>query len=282
MEIISKRLPADCTIIDTGDWHIGALNCHLDGIQKLIATIEANPNTYVILKGDLIEAIAPNDKRFVHCSQDVGFRTAHEQVDFLVSLLEPIRDNILAMMLGNHEYKLINVFDVAKHICQDLGIPYGGYACVIQNIGCFKMFCTHGYGSITSNAKDQLQRLANKQSSLKLKLEKSKMVDCVYMSMGHIHHGIIAHPTIGQEIMLTTTAKKIKQTYRQHTDQNANYIPPEARWYVATPSMLKLYSEPGMFAISYAEMAGYEPTELGWVEIDVRDDEITDVRKVVV
>lgn len=286
MEIIRKELPPNCTIVDTGDWHIGALNCHMKGIQKMLKRIADDPTCYVVLKGDLIEAIAPNDKRFAHCSQDVQFRTAQDQADYLIKVLTPIKDRVLAVLLGNHEWKLINSFDIAKHLHQELGIPYGGYSCVVQVSNGkntkFKMFLTHGSGAGKSNAKDPIQRAANMAASLKLKLERSGFADCVYMSMGHRHQAIVVPPTIDSEIQLTTDATHIHQTYRSHDDQSAKRIPPDARWYACQPSFLRLYSSPGQFAISYAEIAGYPPAELGWLEVDVKNHEIENVRKVII
>lgn len=285
METITREIPADCTIIDSGDWHLGALNCHRSGIRKLIKRL-ADPDVFVVLKGDLVEAIAPNDKRFAHCSQDVQYRTLQDQVDALKEMLAPHVESVLVGLLGNHEWKHINITDVARDLERSLGIPYGGYTCCVQFVGGgkprFKGFFTHGYGQVTSNAKDPIQRLGNLRAALKLKLAKTGFTDCVYMSMGHIHNAIIVPPTIEDEIMLVTEGDKIKQQYRVHTDQTAAYIPPDARWYASNPSFLKLYSDPGSHSISYGEIAGYGPTELGWLEIDVRNWEIVNVRKVVV
>lgn len=286
MEIIRRELPKDCTIVDTGDWHVGALNCHMKGIHKMLKRIREDENCYVILKGDLIEAIAPNDKRFAHCSTDVEMRTAQDQMAFLYESMLPIKDRILGIMLGNHEWKLINTFDIAKHLAKSLEIPYGGYSCVFHALSNgatkWKAFFTHGSGMLRSNAKDPIQRKGNQAAALKLKLERSGFADCVYMSMGHIHHSIIVSPTINDEIVLTTTPTGINQTYKSHDNQAAARIPADARWYASSPSFLRLYSDPGQYAISYAEIAGYPPTELGWLEVDVRNHEIANVRKVVV
>ena len=82
MELISRELPKDCEIIDTGDWHIGPLNCNIEGIKQTIAYIKNNKNVFVFLKGDLIDAIKPNDKRYAHCVMgDLSLMTAQNQAD---------------------------------------------------------------------------------------------------------------------------------------------------------------------------------------------------------
>ena len=35
MELISKKMPANYSIVDTGDWYLGPLNCNIDGIIKM-------------------------------------------------------------------------------------------------------------------------------------------------------------------------------------------------------------------------------------------------------
>ena len=68
----------------------------------------------------------------------------------------------------------------------------------------------------------------------------------------------------------------------QHTDQSAGFIPPDARWYATTGSFRKMYSPSGSGATDYAEMAGYSPSEIGFVKVIVEDKQIIDVQKTVV
>ena len=72
MEITTVELPEDYTLVDTGDWHLGPLTCHFDGVCGVIERVAADSKAYVALKGDLADAIAPGDKRYAHtprCSE---------------------------------------------------------------------------------------------------------------------------------------------------------------------------------------------------------------------
>lgn len=288
MEFITRQLPKKCTIIDTSDWHIGPANCDIKGIKKLIQRIQDDDKCFMIFKGDACDAIVGSDKRWAASAVDYEnpLLTPHEQCDRVIELIAPIRDKILVWMMGNHEMKIANHFNMGRYICESLDIPYGGYDCKFialdkNNNPTFKFYLTHGMGSMTSNAKDPIQREANIKASLKLKLDRSGHKDCVYMSMGHTHQLLVVEPTINKEVMLYDVDGKLVQDYRNDVDQTSRYIPSEGRWYGNSGSFLKLYSDPGSFQTSYAEMAGYAPAELGWLEIDVRKRQVTNVRRVI-
>jgi hypothetical protein len=136
------------------------------------------------------------------------------------------------------------------------------------------MFLTHGYGSINSSADDGVRRKANMRLSLKRKL-KDKAGDCILMGMAHTHKLIVSKPE--ETLYLTDNGKQIKQNYTasKHTD---GYIHPDHRWYVNTGSFYRLYGKDGISG--YAERAGYDPVELGYILIKVRNREIIAVEKV--
>lgn len=283
MELISKVMPDDYVLVDTGDWHLGHVNAHTDGIKEVIERVK-QPNTYAVLKGDLLDSILPNDKRYASCS--VSIPTPMQSLDLLTDMLMPVRDKILAVQLGNHEYHLINTLNVAYELAKRLDAPYGGYVCKFTALDPrhkvrHKMLLTHGHGNLPSGAKDAIQRRANQESALKRKLEGTGHSDCIYMSMAHVHKLMVVNPTINHEVMLTDDGKKLKQQYRTHTKQNVDYIPPEARYYGCSGSMLKTHTDPGVGAISYSEVFMYGPSEMGWLEVNVRDGEVSSVDKIV-
>lgn len=283
MELISRVMPSDYTVIDTGDWHLGNVNAHMDGIKEVIAQLH-RPNTFAVLKGDLLDSILPNDKRYAHCA--VSIPTPMQSLDLLTELLMPVRDKIIGVLLGNHEYHLINTLNTAWELTKRLDAPYGGYVCKFTALDekhkvRHKMLFTHGHGSLPAGAKDAIQRRANQESALKRKLEGTGHSDCIYMSMGHTHKLMAVNPTINHEVMLTDDGRKLKQQYRTHTKQNADYIPPEARWYGCSGSMLKTHTAPGIGAVSYSEVFCYGPSEMGWLEVNVRGGEVVGVNKVV-
>lgn len=103
---------------------------------------------------------------------------------------------------------------------------------------------------------------------------KHKFGDCLLMSMGHTHKLLICSPN--PELYLTDDGSQITQKYTR-SDKADGYIHPDHRWYINTGSFLKLY---GDGVSGYAERAGYDPVELGFIVVMVRDRKIVDVRKV--
>ena len=70
------------------------------------------------------------------------------------------------------------------------------------------------------------------------------------------------------------TANGLIQHYTGY-DQNAPYIHPDNRWYVNTGSFCRLYVEG---VSGYAERAGYDPMEIGFPVLRVRDGKIQGIR----
>lgn len=286
MEILKHTMPDNFDIMDTSDYHLGAANCARSSLRELIQTVAEEENTYLINKGDSIEAITPGDKRFKMSSVDTKNKilTPEDQADWLIREFEPIKHKILAWGLGNHEYTLLNTMDFGGHIAKALDVPYGAVCYKIHFMGkdgklMFKSFHAHGNGNAPKGAKDPIQRKANRQAWLKRRLE-GMAGDCVYMSIGHGHHILITTPTADDQLYLTDTGKTIKQNYRVSEKQNAKYIAPESRFYSMTGSFLKLFSNPGG-GIGYGEVALYEPTEIGCVRIKVRNREVVAVEPVI-
>ncbi|MGL5715079.1 MAG: hypothetical protein ACRCX2_18830 [Paraclostridium sp.] len=288
MELITAIVPEDFVLYDMSDLHVGSPLCSIGAIQEVVAEIAANPKARVIVKGDAIECILPNDKRYVHTGIMDEYKTPKAQADVVIDLFMPIKKKILAWGIGNHCLRLINTIDLAKYMADSLGVPYGAYNFKIiytskkDKSYMFRTYHTHGWGGSQSNAKDDIQRDANLRASLKHKLAKSGHADCIYMSRGHDHQLTVVEPTIQNRLYLTDDGTQIHQHYRQHTDQSASFIPPDARWYATTGSFRKMYSPSGSFATDYAEMAGYSPSEIGFVKVIVKDKQIVDVQKTVV
>jgi hypothetical protein len=288
MELIKKQMPRDYVLIDSSDYHYGSLNCSREKIKEMVDKVATKKNYFLINKGDSIEAILPNDKRYASCGIDIkeNLLTPIQQADAVVQDFMPIKNKILGWGFGNHEYKLLNTMDFGRYIAAQLSVPYGAYAYKFTAVDnkdklMHKMFFTHGYGNINSGSKDDIQRLANIKASLKNKLCKSGFSDCIYMSCGHTHKLVVVEPTVEGNLYLTDDGVSLHQNYHLLSPQNSPYIPPESRWYGCSGSFLKLYSTPGSYAISYAEVAGYEPSEIGWLEIHVQDGNVVNVEKII-
>lgn len=286
MEIIKHVMPDNFTICDMSDFHLGSPNCAEETLCEVVEQIKNTEDCYVIFKGDAIEAILPNDKRYLHSAVRDGLQSPKQQADKVVEIFDRIRTRVLGWGIGNHELKLWNTMDFGKYIADNLGCPYGAYNFKIHfndsngNL-MFKTYHTHGMGGLHSNAKDDIQYNANRQAQLKHKLVRSGHSDCIYMSRGHDHQLITVDPTVQDKLYLTDDGVGIHQKYHQMVPQNSDYIPPDSRWYATTGSFRKLYSKPGLGTIDYGEVVGYAPSELGFALVTVVDKQIVDVRKVV-
>jgi hypothetical protein len=286
MEYIVKEIEPNAKIIDASDLHWDAFNCHRRGVRQMVQRVmdlnAAGTPTYLNLKGDLIEAIIPGDKRYNSLIHDTKFPTPKQSADALIKELAPIAEYILAIGIGNHEMKLLNVMDFSRYMAEQLNVPYGGYTYITDFRGAngktmFKTFSSHGSGRLPKGAKDPIQREGNRKAHLKRKLEATGVTDCVYMSIGHTHQLLVVEPTFLLQNVLTSSIHGVRSHDKPKTRQNAKYIPADQRWVANTGGFLKLYTPPGLGLTSYAEMALMEPTDLGWVEVDVVGCEVVDV-----
>jgi hypothetical protein len=284
--IKAEGMPENFILCDMSDFHLGSPNCAEETLEETVAKIHDNTTAYMIFKGDAIECILPSDKRYMHSAVKDNLKSPKEQADRVIEIMQPIKNRILAWGIGNHEVKLWNTMDFGKYIADSLGVPYGAYNYKItytdtKNRLMFKTYHTHGMGGVSSNAKDQIQYDANRRAGLKHKLSKSGHADVIYMSRGHDHQLITVDPTAENQIYLTDDGQGLHQHYRVLPPQNTNYIPPDSRWYATTGSFRKLYSKPGSCVIDYGEVAGYSPSEVGYVQVNVNDSNITSIEKVV-
>ncbi len=277
MELLSKTLPKTHNLILASDLHDGSVLFRRDSAKAIVSRVQSEPDTFIALGGDLIEAICVDDKRYQSATTEEPIPLV--QAQNVIDLLRPISDKILFILGGNHEWALHKFGDIAKFICEQLGVFYGTYTCKCsirdeKNRQMYKLFYTHGAGSIKSTADDPLRREANMKLQLKQKL-KNKAADCELMCMGHTHKLIVAEPM--NSLYLTDDGKKLKQNY---TGPGAGaYIPPDLRWYANTGSLMKLYAQG---TSGYAERFGLDPVELGFVEVIVKEGRIQSVEKRVI
>ena len=166
MEIIKCTVPDSFTICDMSDLHLGSPNCAEETLQEVVAKIHDTKDCYVIFKGDAIEAILPNDKRYLHSAVREGLQSPKAQADRVIDLFKPIRKRILGWGIGNHELKLWNTMDFGKYIADQLETPYGAYNFKLHfltknNELMFKTYHTHGMGGmVTQDGARQQARLA--------------------------------------------------------------------------------------------------------------------------
>ena len=278
MQLLKKLTPDDFNLVLFGDTHEGTLLRDSKGVQKCIDYITTSKYPcYAIHMGDAVEAIKPDDPRYDPklCTNKVPL----EQADEVIKQLIPIKQNLITCLLGNHEMKLHLFGNITEYICKQLNIPYGTYSCKVtfqfDNGEVLKVFCHHGFGSIGSYAKSPIQRQTTMQEALKRKLA-FKAGDCRIMALGHTHKLLICPPI--SELYLTSDQERIYQHYTGDVE-NGKYIHPDNRWYFNTGSFLKLYQNG---VSGYADMFGYDPVEMGFIKIRVRQKKVFSAEKVIV
>jgi len=284
MQFVERTVPANFNLFLFGDCHIGTLLHYEDGLDQLVDMLQSPyedvKHNVAIGMGDYIEAIDHSDKRFDVHSVDLGKIRPDQQMDSFIEKMKPVKNKLVTLLDGNHEAKLTKYHNYTAYACRRLDIPYGTYSAITtfsrrNESYMFKSFTTHGYGSINSIADDPERLESNLNLSLKRKL-KNKAGDCAIMAMGHTHKLLIAKPK--KKLYLTSNGKDLEQHYTK-SDQAAQYIHPDHRHYINTGSFMRLYLEG---VSGYAERAMFDPMEMGFAIVKVRDCQITDVDKVFV
>jgi UDP-2,3-diacylglucosamine pyrophosphatase LpxH len=145
-----------------GDAHEGSANVDYAALKTAVQQIKDSPHPKVVfLMGDLIEAIMPDDKRWEPSSVYEQYRLRDlknlpfKQADNICDILEPIREFVVAILIGNHEEVYIkkhfgDVYDyIAKKFpnAKKLG-GCGFYRIVLEMAGvnarCFDIALKHG------------------------------------------------------------------------------------------------------------------------------------------
>lgn len=98
-EMIVKQFDKDITIYPVSDVHLGALEHNSDEWEKFINKIKNEPNSYLILNGDLMN----NATRSSVSNVFDDILRPRDQKKRLIEYLTPIKDKILCAVSGNHE-----------------------------------------------------------------------------------------------------------------------------------------------------------------------------------
>lgn len=287
------KVEDDCNIFLWGDTQWGNVGTHEAGIDRLFNTVHSEyrgcSHNYAVHMGDHIEGIVVGDRRFAFDQLKPKKYFLRAQIDHAIKRERELRGKQILALNGNHEHVWTNTYgDITAEICEAVGCVYGQRSCVMrlvrkrrgQLIG--RAHVHHGFGKLASNAKDFVQRRANMEAALKLKLQ-GLFDGAVVHAMGHTHQLIIVPPDPSVK-MIARGDGEVQQAYPYSDeeiliDQAAPFIPPDFRWYVNTGSFLRSYSEEG---VSYAEAAGMRPVELGYPVLAYRDARLVKIYKEVV
>lgn len=295
MEIITKKLPPNHNIAFFTCVHFGTIHQHLYGVEEMVETIASDPMTWCAGGGDWIESLMVDDKRFDIANVDERANVPVKQYSFARVKFRPVADKMLVALEGNHDYYVTRKAGnlLYENFCKVLNIRYGSYSSKLiikDNKGktMYKVFFTHGRKGIGSTADDPVRRDANMKLQLKRHLQ-NKAGDTLVMVKGHAHKLIVCRPS--RELYLIDDGKRVLQQYTYNTPAD-EYIDPSLRWYACCGSFLKLYREPVAIinedgekeyipVSGYAERAEYDPVELGYVMLKVRDRQVVDMQKVI-
>lgn len=123
MKVINVNLGKDLKelrIIPISDVHLGDKLTNYKLLKEVLETIKNTPNVYTILNGDLCNTALKNSKSDVYADE----MSPMEQIDYLIELLEPIKDKILVIGTGNHEDRITKEtnIDVIRLVAKQLGI----------------------------------------------------------------------------------------------------------------------------------------------------------------
>lgn len=159
-----------------GDKHDGTKHSSDTEFLKIVKKIKEDPLARWVDMGDKMECIAPSDPRW-----DGGViedwvdpdDVALTEANHYMSLVQPIRDKCLGLVLGNHEQKMCKHYhiDIHKYICERLNVTNLGYTAFLKLLfrrgkvhsESHEVLCylTHGSGcAITKGAKNnRLERI---------------------------------------------------------------------------------------------------------------------------
>ena len=292
MRLLSYDMPDDWNYFLFGDSHIGANLRHDKGFAQMVDMINSSygglshKKNYAIDHGDIIEAICVDDPRY--SVFDTREACVLSQMEMAKKELWPIRKKLLAVLDGNHPFKLHKFGPITHYVCKQLGVSFGTDQTVLtfrhKSKLQFKHFAAHGKGSIGSIADDIERRKLNWRLALKRKL-REMAGDCLLGSMGHTHKIIISPPS--EVLYLTNNGKKIDQHHGTPMS-TGEYIHPDYRWYVNTGYFLKVYGntlvedgdvpiERSKLGSGYAERAMYPPLQIGFCVGMIRNSKLVDI-----
>ena len=270
----------DYNVYLMGDIHEGRRGVAYNKLDAAIGMIKEDKGSLVCLMGDLIEGISINDPRYSPYEQEGRYSRMTEQCKSIADRLIPIKKQIVSLLVGNHEEKLDKIMNCGTEIGDRLGLKFHTDSrtniCMLSDG--LRFYLTHGSGSCSSSALDDTQREYNECKSIRNKLVR-KAGDCVLMAMGHVHKLRIRRPP--SKLTITRNDDGVMQEcYPGHIhDPVTGFIPEDHRWYCSTGSFVEGYLEG---ADTYVERAGYDPTELGFIKVSIRNRMVYDVEKILI
>lgn len=231
-----------------GDIHFGSSLCDITAFKNYLERND-DDKTYFIGIGDLLDSIIAVDPRYEK-HNDASFTSAiiDEQTDRMFEILEPYKDRIIGLGLGNHEAKVIKFSgtDPIARLCRRLGTRELGYSGLIKIVlrtetGGGRTVIVryhHGFGGGSRTQGADLTKFS----------KDSAYWDADLFLYGHTHKRqadrVPRLGLAGTKLISRPKIIAICGTYLKTYSDNAN--------------------------VSYSELAGYPPIEVGGLVINIK------------
>ena len=161
MNVIKVTLPKALKQIElytVADLHIGDKLSNKEKTAELLKTIADNESAYCILNGDLMNNATKSSVSDSYAEE----LSPMDQIQQCIDMLNPIKDKILAINQGNHEYRTYRTegVDITKIVAMQLGLgdKYSATSSLIflrfgnvktkhpNDQVLYTIFCLHGSG----------------------------------------------------------------------------------------------------------------------------------------
>jgi hypothetical protein len=266
MRPIAVTLPHQpLTLIPAGclHWPIGDKQL----LKAWIERVKKDPRARTILMGDTLDAARTHYRDHLKTyrgdgNSQLALDEWHKRdVEELARLLKPIRDKILAAILGNHYWTYADETNSEQYLCQLLKIPYLGPLGIV--------------------------RLDFQEPSVKSRQTRNQVT-----IFAHHHGGSAGGRTLGgdvnsltkQETTFNADVYLLGHTHRRYgipetsigiTSRGEPRVEAYDKIFVRTGAFYKCFVEdkPSVERAhipTYAELKALRPTNLGWVELTIR------------
>lgn len=265
--IYLKNRKQEIELCFLGDFHFGSQACDKDFLARSLKYIGESPLRRAILMGDLFEAISRNDIRYDAQTLDQSiFRQSNGDmakfhsicVAELAKMIEPAKNNIIAILDGNHEDVIRRRWerDLIYELCNKLydnpeekRLGYHGVVVISAQRLKSKpaprrdiiIHCWHGAGgAVTDGAK------INNRLRMRRIIENAH----IYAS-GHQHD---------QQILKIYPLRVVCKSKQPYIINREAVI-------IGVPSFFKTYIEE---CDTYAAKRGYPPSGLGMIRVIIK------------
>ena len=150
-ETVTITMDLPCTIVFTGDWHVGDRGTDHELLESDLRRIGSSKDAFVVLLGDLMEnAIksAPGGT-----TQEQVMRVSDQKEWVKKACEDWLNGRILGICQGNHEERSYNVddFEINRWLAGEIGVPYMGSGAKIildTSVGPVEIIAAHNYGGL--------------------------------------------------------------------------------------------------------------------------------------